>query len=567
MHRFASTICIFSLAGTAAAQETFIVPDDIATLEDALDPAVSGIDPGDIIILRDTFTHTGTFLVDIADLTIRAADGDTPVLDANGGGSVIRVEVEDGDITLEGLTIQDGSGVGNNQRGSGVDVLSADRVTILDCIIQNNDADNANGGAVGGENFTLVMGGCELIGNEGRDGGAIFQNGSGDLQLVGTNLRENVANRDGGGIVWNSNGSGRLNLQNVGFLDNAANDRGGALILRNIESARLRNARFFDNTAIGENGSDGGAMFVNVADRLTFENCRFRRNLANGAGGAILTFLNTGAGDSAEYIDCEFTDNESSSSTIGAFGGFNDFINCTFNTNTSLRPGDGGGDGGAIRFRTTQGGQRAFGQVFNCVFDGNLADRGGAIAIGTANVDIANSTFVNNSAGVGAGVAGLASGGNITVSNNIFATNGGDAVDLSAVGGVDSIAFNLFDTAEPTEGTLDDNISNADPQFTDASAGDYSLLAGSPAIDAGNSDLYGFGPFVDLAGNPRGQDDLDTADTGAARIGPVVDMGAFEFDVTETGGDDPCPVDANGDGVIDFNDVLTVLAGFGSVCP
>ncbi|HEY6413539.1 MAG TPA: Ig-like domain repeat protein [Edaphobacter sp.] len=64
------------------------------------------------------------------------------------------------------------------------------------------------------------------------------------------------------------------------------------------------------------------------------------------------------------------------------------------------------------------------------------------------------------------------------------------------------------------------NIS-ADPRFSNAAAGDFHLLQGSPAIDAGNNSAPLL-PTKDLDGNPRLQD--------ATGVGyPIVDMGAYEF--------------------------------------
>lgn len=150
MFRIITALSIAATAGSALAQDTIIVPDEFALLQDALNPAVSGIDPGDIIVLRDNITYFGTFDVTVPDLTIRAAAGDSPVLDANGAGSVITVNIGDAGLTLEGLTIQDGSGVGNGDRGAGVDVVNAGLVTIRDCLIRDNNADDRGGGGVGG---------------------------------------------------------------------------------------------------------------------------------------------------------------------------------------------------------------------------------------------------------------------------------------------------------------------------------------------------------------------------------------------------------------------------------
>jgi parallel beta-helix repeat protein len=65
-----------------------------------------------------------------------------------------------------------------------------------------------------------------------------------------------------------------------------------------------------------------------------------------------------------------------------------------------------------------------------------------------------------------------------------------------------------------------------DPLFVDPFAGDFHLLAGSPAIDAANSSTPNW-PSTDFGGQPR-VDDFSTFDLG---LGPVTyaDRGAFEF--------------------------------------
>ena len=72
----------------------------------------------------------------------------------------------------------------------------------------------------------------------------------------------------------------------------------------------------------------------------------------------------------------------------------------------------------------------------------------------------------------------------------------------------------------------DAHTKQADPKFTNASAADFRLMAGSPAIDAAMSSATDW-PATDANGAPR-MDDPRTANTG---VGPVTyaDLGALEF--------------------------------------
>jgi predicted outer membrane repeat protein len=563
MYRIKAALCIASAAGSSLAQETFVVPGDVATLQDALNPAISGIDPGDIIVLRDTITHFGTFDVTIPNLTIRAADSESPVIDANGAGSVIKVNIGNGNLSLEGLTIQDGSRIGNNDRGSGVEVVNAELVTIRDCIIRNNDANDTGGGGVGGSNFDLLVERCVFQENNSNNGGAIFLNGGSGLTIRNTQFLQNTSTNNGGGIFYESNANHALLIEDSVFEDNACIERGGAILMRDAGQASITNTGFAGNTAIGRAGSDAGAIFIDGVQHTEFTGCDFEANLANGEGGAILSTLNTPRGDLIEYIDTRFVNHESSASTVAIFGGIVDVVNCEFLHNTSLRAGDGERFGGAIRYRNNQAGQRSSGRVYNSVFVGNSAQDGGAIALGTSTVDITNCTFVNNTAERGSAIRGLVSGMIAAVSNNVFAQHAPDT--LSFNGGTRVVRFNLFDTSELIDGEESNNLFGIDPRFVDAANGDYTLRSNSPAIDAGNSMLYELGVFSDSTGSLRVQDDPNTSDFGVSRTGPVIDMGAFEFDVA--GAPSDCPADLNGDGVLNFFDVSAFLTAFNAGCP
>ncbi len=429
----------------------------------------------DIIVLRDDFTHFGTFDVTVPDLTIRALAGRNPVLDANGAGSVIKVNIGNGNITLEGLTIQDGSRIGNNDRGSGVEIVNAELVTIRDCLIRNNDANDFGGGGVGGFNFDLLVENSVFQENNANGGGAILLRDNSSMVIRNSQFIENSARVDAGAIFYEVNANQTLVIEDSDFEGNICNDRGGAILMRDAGQVMITNTRFTENTAIGLPGSDAGAIFIEGVRDTTFNGCDFEANLANGEGGAVLSFLNTPRGDLIEYIDTRFVDHESSASTVSIFGGVVDVVNCDFLDNTTLRAGDGGRIGGALRYRTSQGGQRAFGRVYNSIFDGNSADAGGAVMVGTGTVDIVNSTFVDNIANSGAAIGGL-SGCNLRIFNNIFAGHGADAVDLPS--GTRETRFNLFGGNETIQGEASNNLINFNPLFVDHDNGLYIVLDG-----------------------------------------------------------------------------------------
>ena len=92
--------------------------------------------------------------------------------------------------------------------------------------------------------------------------------------------------------------------------------------------------------------------------------------------------------------------------------------------------------------------------------------------------------------------------------------------------------------------------------FVDATAGNYRLQTGSPAIDSASNALVQAGVESDFDGMNRFVDDPNTPDTGP-NLSPVVDMGAFEYQVEFV-----CTADLTGDGLLDFFDISFFLSAF-----
>ncbi|MEM6299071.1 MAG: choice-of-anchor D domain-containing protein [Bacteroidota bacterium] len=212
------------------------------------------------------------------------------------------------------------------------------------------------------------------------------------------------------------------------------------------------------------------------------------------------------------------------------------FENCSFINNTALPVAGMQGYGGASYHSAAR---TIIIDHTNCLFVGNVAERGPAVANtrvnsagGTYNTLI-NCTIAENIANAGGAVynevvnAALPGVTNTTVRNCIFWDNQG-TVAMSGIGslsfidngGTTNISHSLV--PEASAGNLSNvatigagMIYASNPLFTDAPNGDYSLGSCSPAINTGTGASVTVS--IDLAGNPRIQ-------LGA------VDMGAFEAD-------------------------------------
>ena len=182
------------------------------------------------------------------------------------------------------------------------------------------------------------------------------------------------------------------------------------------------------------------------------------------------------------------------------------------------------GDGGGIEI-----GNYSDVAIINNVIVGNSARRGGGIAFlvpsGTRGPILVNNTIANNDSAEGSGV--FADGFDaqaLLVNNIIVAKTGQTAIYCGDFTKIDAPIIQFNDVFAPSgsayggnctdQSGLNGNISKV-PGFANPSAGDYRLLADSPAINAGTNAAPQL-PRTDKDGGPR-------------IMGGVVDMGAFEF--------------------------------------
>ncbi len=257
----------------------------------------------------------------------------------------------------------------------------------------------------------------------------------------------------------NANGSGSITVN-----ANTVYQYSGGGIYNTYSSPVLTNVTISNNTA----SSNGGGIYNNSSSPV-LTNVTINHNTSSSGGGV-------------------YGNHDGQSTAVGTY------TNCLFNNNHAAS------NGGAVYYDDGNGA----GPVFtNCTFSGDNAGNGNLLYYYKDNT------------------------GSLPQFRNciIDSVSAGNMVRGSTNGRLDSIVFSYTLTSY---GSLGNNVNNAanilstDPLFVDALHGDYRLLAGSPAIDAGNNGYYNPGSTPDLS--------LITTDIkGNPRINSgVVDLGAYE---------------------------------------
>ena len=258
---------------------------------------------------------------------------------------------------------------------------------------------------------------------------------------------------------------------------------GGAVVLKDA-NAEFYHCTFENNDATGDNDGMGGAVYCmntgSSTETLTkFIDCTFHNNYAFGEGGAI-KFTNDGK---TEITRCTFSNNSAGygGGAILFYTAYDVHITQSlFYNNTSFNSG-----GGAIKTLNPQTDL----YFTNCTFTQNTADGyadGGAVYLAYADAVFTNCIIYDNSQQYGT---------DVNIGQNATAN------------------FNYCDVDLPDFATGTNNLSNVNPQFVNASQGDFHLQLTSPCIDAG------IDVGLDYVGNAP---DIGCFEYGAASINPYV---------------------------------------------
>jgi hypothetical protein len=449
---------------------------------------------------------SGELLVDKA-ITISGPGVGNLAVNGNAKNRVFHVT--GGNVTISGLTIQNGSGSG----GGGV-LNDHATLTIDSCIVSGNFAPDSQGAGLyndgSGSTAHLTILNTTISGNQALStltltaGGGVANDGSNGgsptLTIVNSLVNDNLAMFDQGGFpystgngggIYNNGASATVEITNstvnnngVGHLPggsgqtfgygggiwnsgvatiagstvngNVAGHGGGS---ENSGTLAITGSAVNNNTVGGQVGhsqwGEGGAIDSSGSGSLTITNTTLNGNFA---------FIEGGGLHAANGMVTNSTISGNQSHFGGGISGYPYVTNSTISTNSAVFGGVGGGIYGG-------------GTIQHCTIAGNTADNFGGGIVVYGSIGIGNTILKTGT-----------SGANIAIENGTVTSNGYNISNDNGGGFLTGPGDQI--NTEPILGPLQDN---GGPTFT------HALLPGSPAIDAGDPNFTP-PPFSDQRG-------------------------------------------------------------------
>ena len=231
----------FGLTTRAAAEDAiFIVTsNDEAELRIAIEKAdvayvLSGGTAANTITFAPNVTGTITLttgeLVIKSNLTIIGPGANLLTISGNNASRVFYISPDNISrpvtVTLEGLTVAGGNGVGATNTGNGGGILNdGSTLTLNNCTVSDNTS-VFNAGGISNSGGTLSLNNCTVSGNSaGGNGGGILSQNNGTVTLTNSTVSDNATATNGGGIL---NG-GMMKITNSTVTGNRADSDGDAL--------------------------------------------------------------------------------------------------------------------------------------------------------------------------------------------------------------------------------------------------------------------------------------------------------------------------------------------------
>lgn len=230
------------------------------SLRDAITQANSTPDPDEIIFAGDA--SSGTIALSSGELeiteplTITGPGQELLTVDAQHTSRILNFSSSTGDLTVSGLTIQNGYSTYSRDKGSGggIRFYSSDSLALTDVTVRKSTSD-ANGGGINAPLGAVTLTGSNVTENTSTlsDGGGIYSF-SGSVTVVDSTVSGNISGRDGGGIATYS---GTVTLTDSTVSGNTSHDNGGGIFKFNLGALMLTNSTVSGNTS----AADGGGIF------------------------------------------------------------------------------------------------------------------------------------------------------------------------------------------------------------------------------------------------------------------------------------------------------------------
>jgi len=437
-----------------------------------------------------------------------------------------------GDATI--MTITNSSISDNTADQVGGGIFNSATVTITDSTISGNLAGD-NGGGINNSGDVIISNSI-ISENTADDGGGIYNWDDAAITITNCAISENTANNDGGGIsnTWN----GTTTIADSTISGNTANNDGGG-----ISNTWNGTATIADSTISGNMASIGGGISNTENGTATIVDSTISGNTADNKGGGIYNnnaatiissnisgnTANIGAGirnyGEATINYTTISGNQSSLQSAGISNwGVVTINNSQISDNTAVGTHGGLWNAGIAT-------------ITDSTLSNNIAGTSGGGISNIGELTITNSTISGNTAGIGGGGISNNSGGTATITNSTIAFNTdntgangifndntvniGHTIVADGVSGpakITSQGYNLFSQAAVNGSIGTDLLSaDADLQPLADNGGPTQTHALGSHSDALNTGDLGFSPPP------------DTDQRGESRIfGTAIDIGAYE---------------------------------------
>lgn len=277
------------------------------------------------------------------DLTIIGKNSCT--IDGNNLARCLRIK-EGCTVTLQNIKIKNGY---TTENGAGIKIYSNSKVTIKNCVFENNKAKNSNGGAIECKKSCTIKiysstfknnkatSSSKTLGADKKGMGSVIKTSVGcDLKIYDSTFKSNEAflamilvvsytdtdkktsslyvnkctftknKSEHNGVIY-SDEYGKCTIKNSKFTYNKSPKGAGTVVVESSKYALIKNCVFYKNK--GCNGAGVNVKIYQSKDtsKVEISNCKFTKNTASMYGGAICS-----VGGKVTIKKCQFTSNKAS---------------------------------------------------------------------------------------------------------------------------------------------------------------------------------------------------------------------------------------------------------------